>query len=58
MKNESKSTYATDFAEMMAVWNKIEAAAKAQFPNADKEELYQICSAVFDQALGINKNKR
>ena len=37
--------------EMMAGWNKIEAAAKIQFPNATSEELYQICKDAMNHAL-------
>ena len=53
MKNENKPTLDPVLAEMMAGWNKIEAAAKAQFPNADKEELYQICKGAMKHALGL-----
>ena len=45
--------YLTDIATMMAGWNKIEAAAKAQFPQAGKDELYQICKGAMNHALGI-----
>jgi hypothetical protein len=51
--NENKPTLASDLAEMMAGWNKIEAAAKVQFPNADKEELYKICKGAMNHALGL-----
>ncbi len=37
--------------EMMAGWNKIEAKAKAEFPNATKEELYNICKDAMNYAL-------
>jgi hypothetical protein len=37
--------------EMMAGWNAIETKAKAQFPNATKEELYQICKDAMNFAL-------
>ena len=57
MKNE-KSTLADDLALAMEIWNKIEAVAKAQFPNADKEKLYKICSAAFDYAIGIKKGEK
>ena len=52
-QNNKKTTLASDLAEMMAGWNKIEAAAKAQFPNAGKAELYQICKGAMNHALGI-----
>jgi len=47
------TTAAQDIASLMAGWNKIEAAAKVQFPNASKEELYQICKGAMKHALGI-----
>ena len=48
-------TIQQDIAEMMAGWNKIEAAAKAQFPKASKAELYEICKSAMNHALGIKK---
>ena len=53
MKNESNGI-ARDIVEMMAGWNTIEAAAKLQFPNATKEELYEICKGAMNHALGIS----
>ena len=50
--NENKNI-AADIATMMNGWNKIEAAAKAQFPHAGKDELYQICKGAMNHALGI-----
>lgn len=38
--------------ELMLGWNTIEAEAKRQFPNASKEELYQICKGAMNHALG------
>lgn len=29
--------------ELMAAWEKVEAAAKKEYPMATKEELYEIC---------------
>jgi hypothetical protein len=49
----SKATTVSDIAEMMAGWNKIEAAAKVQFPAASKEELFLICKGAMNHALGI-----
>jgi hypothetical protein len=37
--------------KMMNGWNTIEAKAKAQFPNATKDELYQICKDAMNFAL-------
>lgn len=57
MKTNTKSnkpkTLAADIATMMDGWNKIEAAAKAQFPNAEKAELYKICKGAMKHALGL-----
>ena len=53
MKNKNKPTLKSDLAEMMAGWDKIEAAAKAQFPNADKAELYRICKGAMDHAISL-----
>lgn len=38
-------------AKMMEAWNKIEAQAKKQFPNASKEELYRITKSAMQSAL-------
>jgi hypothetical protein len=42
---------AAAIAEMLRVWNKIEAAAKAQFPFASAEEIYQITAAAMQAQL-------
>ena len=39
--------------KMMNGWNKIEAAAKTQFPNASSEELFKICSDAMKHALKL-----
>ena len=46
-----EKTFAADIAELMAAWNKIEAAAKAQFPNATAEEVFQIASGAMSHAI-------
>jgi hypothetical protein len=51
-QTKTNRTFAQDMAEMMQGWNKIEAAAKKQFPNATKEELFQICKSAMNHALG------
>lgn len=38
-------------AKMMEAWNKIEAQAKKQFPNASKEEIYRITKDAMNHAL-------
>jgi len=52
-KNMNTTSFASDMAELMAGWNKIEAAAKAQFPKASEEELYQICKGAMAHAIGL-----
>ena len=51
MKNNTNSEIAKDIATLMAGWNTIEAAAKAQFPKASKDELYEICKGAMNHAL-------
>ena len=51
--NETKNETVSLIAELMAGWNTIEAAAKKQFPHADKEELYEICKGAMNHALGL-----
>jgi hypothetical protein len=46
-------TTAQALKEMMSGWNTIEAKAKTQFPNATKEELYQICKDAMNYALKV-----
>ena len=49
------TTLAQDLKEMMNGWNTIETAAKKQFPNATKEELYEICKGAMNHAIGLKK---
>lgn len=44
-------TFANDIAEMMNAWNKIQAAARKQFPNASNEEIYQITKDTMNSVL-------
>lgn len=55
MKSETKkpTTFAQDLAEMMAAWDKIMTAARAQFPNASEDELFKIASGAMRHALGL-----
>lgn len=55
MKREQ--TDAEFIAELMNAWNKIETAAKAQFPNATREELYKICSGAMNHAIGLGSTR-
>jgi hypothetical protein len=54
-QSDSAPTFAGDLQEMMAVWNKITAAARAQFPKATEEELYQITKGAMNHALKLDK---
>lgn len=47
------TTFAEDLKDMMSGWNKIMVAAKAQFPKATEEELYEIAKGAMNHALGI-----
>ena len=47
------TTFAQDLLEMMAAWNLIEAKAKAEFPDASPERIYQICHGAMNHALGL-----
>jgi len=51
MNKPTTPTLAQDLATLMAGWNTIEAAAKAQFPKASKDELYNICKGAMNHAL-------
>jgi hypothetical protein len=42
---------ANDIAEMMNAWNKIQAAARKQFPKASDEEIYQIAKGAMLHTL-------
>ena len=50
-----QATIADDIREMMDVWNTIESAARAQFPDASPAELYRICKGAMNHALGIGR---
>lgn len=47
------SRFSADIAGLMAGWNKIAAAAEAQFPTASEEELYQITKGAMNHALKL-----
>ena len=42
---------AQDIKTAMDGWEKIEAAAKSEFPNASKEEIYQLTKSAMMKAL-------
>jgi len=48
-----QTTFAQDLQEMMAGWNKIVAAARAQFPAASDEEIFQIAKGAMAHTLGM-----
>lgn len=52
---QSTATVASDLAEAMAVWNRIIAAARREFPDASEERIYQIAKGAMNHALGIGK---
>lgn len=52
MSNTDKQL-AKDLAELMNGWNKIEEAAKKQFPTASKEEIQKITAGAMNHTLGI-----
>jgi len=54
---KTNSTAASDIGEMMAGWNKIQDAARQQFPNASEQEIYRITSGAMNHALGL-KDRR
>ena len=47
------TTFAQDFKELMDGFNKIEAAAKKQFPLASTEEIYAITSSALNRSLNL-----
>lgn len=48
----ANKTFAQDMATLIAGWNKIEAATRAQFPKASDEEIYQRTKSAMLHALG------
>lgn len=48
-----RNTFAEDLREMMAAWNKIEAAARLEFPHVSEDKLQEICKGAMDHALGL-----
>lgn len=51
--NSIPKTAADDIREMMNAWNKIETAARREFPGASEERIYQISANAMRYALGI-----
>lgn len=49
----STPTFAQDLAALMAAWDAVMAAARAEFPNATAEEQYQIAFGCMRQRLGF-----
>ncbi len=46
-------TLADDLREMMAAWNTIQSAARAQFPGASDEQIHKITSGAMEHSLGM-----
>jgi hypothetical protein len=44
---------AADLREMLANWNKIEAAARTRYPNASEKEIYRLTSGAMNHSLGL-----
>lgn len=40
--------------EMMAAWNRLMAAARAQYPHATDEQVYRMVSAAMTRAVGAS----
>lgn len=55
MTTNQDKELAQDIATLMNGWNKIEEAAKKQFPNASKDEIQKITAGAMNHALGIKK---
>lgn len=51
-------TDASMVAEMMAAWNKIEAAARREFPGASPERIYEIAKGAMDHAISGGRTRR
>ena len=47
----STATVASDVRDMMAAWDKIKAAAVAQYPDATDEQIYALTSGAMKHAL-------
>lgn len=45
--------FADQIKEMLDNWNKAEAAARAAFPGADAETIYQLTAAAMNKLLGL-----
>ena len=48
-----QTTFSQDLQEMMNGWNAILAAARAQFPAASEEEIYQIAKGAMAHTLNL-----
>lgn len=54
---EKEMTVSDALKEMMEVWNRVEAAAREFFPNANEEEIYRIVADKMNESLGLKKGK-
>lgn len=48
----SDPTFSEDFKKLLEAWIEIEAKARKAFPDKTDEEIYEICSAAMNRALG------
>lgn len=55
MTANKTNSAASDIKEMLAAWNKIESAARKQYPSADENEIYRLTSGAMNHALGLEK---
>lgn len=51
MKQVTAQTTAQAIEEMMAIWNRIEAKARQQFPGASEEQIYALTSSAMHWGL-------
>lgn len=50
-----QATFAADIKELMAAWDRISDAVRAQFPEADDEQRYQIAKRAMAARLAVRE---
>lgn len=50
---KTTNTAADDIREMLSAWNKIQSAARRQFPQANDEEIYRLTAGAMNHSLGL-----
>lgn len=58
MNNDTPRTFAQDWKELMDGWITIQTAARAAFPQATDQEIYEITKGAFEHALKWNTKGR